>query len=225
VSAPARRVIGVVAAGLGVALAVAGTWFAFKLGPSGEAQFRVISKAPGAIVVGPEVLNAVNVPVRISATRSDGGALRLVAAGSSDARAILGRSAVSTVSRVHYPAGTLDLRAGTVDLRASGVGPLPDITAADVWRLAAKGAGSAELAVDQGSGPETAMVTSGDASALTNVTMTLTWANSTWLAEALVAALIGLILAAFALNDLWHGRPRTGRTFAHRTSKTSKVTA
>ena len=55
-------------AGLGVVLAVAGAWSAFKLGPSGEAQFRVISKAPGAIVVGPEVLNAVNVPVQITAT-------------------------------------------------------------------------------------------------------------------------------------------------------------
>ena len=218
VSAPARRVIGAVVAGLGVVLAVAGAWSAFKLGPSGEAQFRVISKAPGAIVVGPEVLNAVNVPVQITATRRDGGAVRLVAAGSSDARAILGRSAVSTVSRVHYPAGTLDLR-------ASGAGALPDISAADVWRLSARGAGSAELAVDQGSGPETAVVTSGDASALTNVTMTLTWVNSTWLAEALVAALIGLMIAAFSLNDLWRGRPGAGRTHAHPTSTTSEVTA
>src|SRR6185503_16356485 len=130
-------------------------------------------------------------------------------------RAILGRSAVSTVSRVHYPAGTLDLRAGLLDLRASGAGALPDISGADVWRLSAKGAGSAELAVDQGSGPETAVVTSGDASALTNVTMTLTWANSTWLAEALVAALIGLTIVGFALNVLWHGRSGEGRTHAH----------
>ena len=204
-------------AGLAVIIAVAGAWFAFKLGPSGEAQFRVTSKAPGVIVVGPEVLNAVNVPVRIAASRSDGGAVRLVAAGSSDARAILGRSAVSTVSRLHYPAGTLDLR-------ASGAGALPDISGADVWRLSAKGAGSAQLAVDQGGRPETAVVTSGDASALTNVTMTLTWANSTWLAQALVAALIGMIIAAFALSDLWHGRSAAGGAHAGRPPQASEVT-
>ena len=223
-SAPARRVVGAVVAGLGIALAVVGAWSAFRLGPSGEAQFCATSKAPGAIVIGPEVLNAVDVPVRIKATRSDGGAVRLVSAGSSDARAVLGTSAVSTVSRVHYPAGKLDLRAGTVDLRASGAGALPDVSKADVWRLSAKGGSSAELVVDQGNAPETAVVTSGDASALTNVTMTLTWANGIWLAEALVAALIGVILAAFALGDLWHGRHAAGRTDARRTT-TSEVTA
>jgi len=193
---------------LGIALAVAGAWTALKLGPSGEAQFRATSMAPGAIVVGPDVLNSVNVPVRLTATRSDGRAVRLVAARSSDARAVVGTSTASTVSRLNYPDGTLDLR-------TSGAGALPDISRADdVWRLSAKGQSSAELVVDQGNGPETAVVASGDASALTNVTMTLTWANSTWLAEALVAALGGVIIAGFALNDLWHGRPAAGRTDA-----------
>jgi hypothetical protein len=203
---------------LGSALAVAGAWTAFKLGPSGEAQFRATSMTPGAIVVGPEVLNAVNVPVRLTATRSDGRAVRLVAAQSSDARAVVGTSTASTVSRLNYPDGTLDLR-------PSGAGALPDISKADdVWRLSAKGGSSAELVVDQGNGPETAVVASGDASALTNVTMTLTWANSTWLAEALVVVLGGVIIAGFALNDLWHGRPAAGRTDASGTT-TSEVTA
>lgn len=214
---PGRRVAGAVVAGLGIALAVAGAWSALRLGPSGETQFQVTSKAPGAIVVGPEVLNAVDVPVRIAATRGDGGAVRLVVGGTSDARAIVGRSAVSTVSRVHYPAGTLDLR-------ASGAGALPDMSGADVWRLSAKGAGSAELAVDQRGGPETAVVTSGDASALKNVTMTLTWAKSSWLAEALVAALVGMVISAFAFHDLWHGRPRGAGRHDVRRAATSEVT-
>lgn len=205
---PARRILGAVLAVLGIALAVAGAWTAFKLGPSGEAQFRVTSMAPGAIVVGPEVLNSVNVPVRLTATRSDGRAVRLVAARSSDARAVVGTSTASTVSRLNYPDGTLDLR-------TSGAGALPDISRADdVWRLSAKEGTSAELVVDQGNGPETAVVASGDASALTNVTMTLTWANSTWLAEALVVVLGGVIIAGFALSDLWHGRPAAGRADA-----------
>jgi uncharacterized MnhB-related membrane protein len=217
VPAPARRVVGAVLAGLGIALAVVGSWTAVTLGPSGEAQFRATSIAPGAIVVGPEVLNSVDVPVRITATRSDGGAVRLVTARSSDARAAVGTFTTSTVSRVNYPAGTLDLR-------ASGSGALPDISKADVWRLSAKGGSSAELVVDQGDGPETAVVTSGDASALTNVTMTLTWANGVWLAEALVVALIGVIIAALALSDLWHGRPGAVRADASGTT-TSAVTA
>jgi len=192
---------------LGIAVAVLGAWTALRLGPSGEAQFSATETAPGAFVVGPGVLNSVDVPVRVTATRSDGGAIWVAAAASSDARAVLATSAVSTVRGVHYPAEALDLR-------PSGAGALPDISKADVWRLSARGGSSAELVVDQGNGPETAVVTSGDASALTNVTMTLTWANSSWLAEALVVALIGLIIAAFAFSDLWHGRLRQGRPTA-----------
>lgn len=205
--APARRVLGAVVAVLGITLAVFGAWATLRLGPTGEAHFSATSKAPGTLVVEPDVLNAVDVPVRVTATRSDGGPVWLAAAPSTDARAVLATSGGSTVSGVHYPAGTLDLR-------ASGAGALPDISTADVWRLRAKGAGSAELVVDQGSGPETAVVTSGDATALRDVTLTLTWADRTWFFEALAAALIGAIIAAFALGDLWQSRPAAGQSNA-----------
>lgn len=198
--ASTRRVIGAVVAVLGASLAVFGAWTAFRLGPSGEVPFSVTSKAPGALVVEPDVLNSMDVPVRVTVTRADGGAVRLVAAPSSDARAVLAKSAVSTVSGVHY-------RSGTLDLRASGAGALPDISTADVWRFSAKGAGSAELVIGQGKGPETAVVTSGDATALKDVTMTLTWTDRSWFFEALAAVVIGAIIAAFALIDLRQSRP------------------
>ena len=170
-----------------------------KLGPSGEAHFVVTSKAPGAIVVTQDVLNTVDGPVRVSATRRDGGAVRLVVAPSTDARAVLATSAVSTVTNLRFPAGTLELR-------TSGEAPLSDISKADVWRLAATGKGSAELLVDQGRGPETAVVTSGDATALADVMVTLIFADRAWFFEALAAAMIGAVIAAFALSYLWHGR-------------------
>ena len=198
-----RRVVGAVLAVLGVALAVFAAWTAIKLGPSGEARFSVVSKAPGVLVVGPDVLNSMEVPVRITATRSDGGAVRLLAAASTDARAVLGKSALSTVSGVHFPAGRLDLR-------ASGAGRLSAVATSDVWRLSATGTGSAELVVDQGRGPEAAVVTSGDATALKDVTMTLTWADRTWFFEALAAAVIGAIIATFAIGDLLQSGPRIG---------------
>ena len=91
---------------LGVALAVFGAWTAVKLGPSGDAHFTATSTATGAIVVGPEVLNSLNVPVRVTATRGDGGAVWLAAAPSTDARAVLATSAVSTVKGVHFGAGS-----------------------------------------------------------------------------------------------------------------------
>ena len=194
-----RRVLGVVVALLGAALAIFGAWNAFSLGPSGEARFSVSAKDPGALVVEPDVLNAVGVPVRITARRSDGGVVLLVVAPRADARAVLARSAISTVNGVHYPAGTLDLR-------ASGVGAPIGIGTADVWRLSATGAGSAQLLVNQGFGPETAVIASGDASSLKGVTMTLTWADRAWFFDALAVALIGSIVAAFALGDLWHAR-------------------
>ena len=195
-----RRVLGVVVVVLGAALAIFGAWNAFGLGPSGEARFSVTAKDPGALVVEPDVLNSVEVPVRITATRSDGGSVQVVVAPSVDARAVLDRSAVSTVSGVHYPAGTLDLR-------TAGVGSSPGVRTADVWRLSAKGAGSAQLVVNQGGGPETAVVVSGDATALRGVTMTLTWADHAWFFDALTVAVIGSIIAAFGLGDLWHARP------------------
>jgi hypothetical protein len=195
----ARRVLGAAVAAVGIVLVVVGVWIIVRLGPSGEAHFSVTSKAPGVIVIGSDVLNSVNVPVRVTVTRRDGGAVWLAAASSTDARALLATSATSTVSDVHYPAGTLDLR-------VSGSGPLTDISAADVWRVSAKGVGSAELVIGQGTGPETVVVTSGDATDLTDVTMALTWADRTWFFEALAVAMIGAVIAAFALNDLWEAR-------------------
>ena len=210
--APARRALGAVMAVLGLTLAALGAWTALKLGPSGEVHFSATSKATGAIVVEPGVLNSLNLPVRVKATRGDGGAVWLAAAPSADAGAVLVKSAVATVSGVHYPAGTLDLR-------VSGAGALPDISTADVWRISAKGAGSAELLVGQGRGPETAVVTSGDATALTNVTVTLTWAQKSWFFMALSAAVIGAIIAAFALIDVMNSRRTARWTEAVRTRR------
>jgi hypothetical protein len=88
------------------------------------------------------------------------------------------------------------------------VGELTGIDTADVWRLSAKGTGSAQLVVNQGAGPETAVVASGDAAPLRDVTVTLTWAARSWFFEALALAVIGAIMTAFALGDLWHTRPQ-----------------
>lgn len=197
--ASTRRALGAVVAATGIILVVVGAWILVKLGPSGEARFSATSKTPGVIAVTSDVLNAVDVPVLVTATRRDGGAVRLTAAPSTDARAILATSVVSTVSAVHYPAGTLDLR-------SSGAGALTDISTADVWRLAARGTGSAGLVIDQGRGPETVVVTSGDATTLRDVTVTLTWANRAWFFDALAVTMIGAVIAAFALNFLWQGR-------------------
>lgn len=204
--APARRALGAVLAVLGLALAALGAWTALRLGPAGEAHFIATSKATGVIVVEPGILNSLNLPVRIKATRGDGGAVWLAAAPSTDAGAVLAKSAVSTVSGVNFPAGTLDFR-------VSGSGALHGISSADIWRVSSKGAGAAELVVGQGRGPETAVVTSGDATDLTNLTLTLTWAQRQWFFEALAAAVIGAIVAAFALNDVANSR-RTAR-WAH----------
>ena len=215
--ASTRRAIGAVVAAIGIIVVVLGAWVVVKLGPSGEAQFSATAKAPGAVVVPPGVLNAVDVPVRVTATRRDGGSVRVVTAQSTDARTLLATAAVSTVGALHYPAGTMDLR-------ASGTGDLTDISTSDVWRLAAKQAGTAALVVDQARAPETLVVTSGDATALRDVTVTLTWADRAWFFEALAAATIGAVLAAFALNDLWQGRVLAVQSASAETT-TPEVTA
>lgn len=213
----ARRVLGAVMAVLGIALAVLGAWAALKLGPSGELHLSATAKATGALVAEPKVVNSLDLPVRVTATRGDGGAVWLAAAPSADVRAVLAKSAVSTVSDVGYPAGTLDLR-------ASPGRDLPDVSNADLWRVTAEGSGPTDLVIDQGSGPETVVVTSGDATALTNVTMTLTWVERSWFFEALVASVFGAIIAAFALIDLFRGRHATRQTGAVRTTRSGTTT-
>lgn len=202
---------------MGIVLAVVGAWVVVGLGASGAAHFSLTSKAPGAIVVASDLLNAVDVPVQVTVKRADGGPVVIAAASSPDARAILGSSAVSTVSAVRYPAGSLDLH-------ASGAGPLPDITTADVWRLAARGAGSVELTVGQERAPEAVVITSGDSSTLKDVTVSLTWSDRAWFFEALALATIGAVLAAFAFNDLWQGRVIAvpGEAAAPRTSRVAR---
>ena len=210
-----RRALGAVVAALGIVFVALGAWMVVILGPSGEAQFSATSKAPGAVVIPPEVLNAVDVPVQITATRPDGGSVSIETAPSNDARAILANSAVTTASAVHFPDGALDLH-------ASGAGALTDLSRSDIWRLAAKSPGSAQLMVDQSKAPETAVVTSGDATDLGDVTVTLTWANRGWFFEALAAATIGAVLAVFAVNDLWQGRALAVRSDVGET-KTSEA--
>lgn len=208
----ARRVLGAVMAVLGIALAALGAWSAIKLGPSGELHLSATVKATGAIVVEPRVLNSLDIPVLVTATRGDGGSVWLAAAPSADAGAVLAKSAVSTVSDVGYPAGALDVR-------ASPGRDLPDIRNADVWRLTAAGSGSTDLVIDQGFGPETVVVTSGDGTALTNVSVSVSWAERSWFFEALAAAVFGAIIAAFALIDLSRGRHATRRTDAVRATR------
>jgi hypothetical protein len=202
VPASTRRALGAVVASLGIILVVVGAWIVVNLGPSGEASFSATSRSPGAIVIPSAVLNAVDVPVHVTATRRDGGPVRLTVAPSSDAREMLATSAVSTVSAVRYPAGT-------IKLRASGTGALADITRTDVWRVAVKEPGTAVMVVGQARAPETVVVSSGDATALTDVTLTLSWAERAWFFEALAMATLGAVLAAFAMNDLWQGRAVT----------------
>src|SRR5450759_3360224 len=77
VPASQRWALGDFFSSLGIFLVFVGAWIVVELGPSGEAQFRDTSKAPGAIVVTSDVLNAVDVPARVTATRADGGAVLL----------------------------------------------------------------------------------------------------------------------------------------------------
>jgi hypothetical protein len=204
-----------VVAALGIALAIFGAWTAVRLGPSGTARFSATSTPAGAIVVGPGVLSSLDVPVRVRATRADGGTLTVAAAASADAQAVLARSAVSSVRGVRFATGGLDLG-------SSGAGALPDINDADVWRASATGEGSAELVLGQGSVPETAVVTSGDPAAPKGVTMTLTWVDRSWFLEALGSAVLGAVIAVFAIGDL-RRRPRSSVSTAQPAPSTGEV--
>ena len=198
----ARRAPGIVGAGLallGVVLAAAGLWLAVSLGPDGEVSTTKAIPAAGALEITPSVLNTVDVPVGVLVTRADRGPLWAGVGAAGDASAVLGSATHTQLSGVHFPSGA-------VTTTTTGAAALPNLSAADVWRVTSQGTGSVRLMVGQGHGPESVVVAAGDNRPLGAVTATITWQHRTWFFEALAVMILGGILAAFALAFLWQRR-------------------
>ncbi len=190
----ARRIIAALVALAGLALAVGGAWLAVVLGPSGTARFS--TTATGPLVIGPQVLGRVDVPVTVRASSSDGPVF-IGAAPSHDVSDVVGGARVQQAVTAEFPARSLVLR-------ATGSGDLADPRALDVWR----GTGSGSLDLTVGVAPESVLVVP-----TTNapVRVTVELQRGAWFLEAVLALVVGLIVAvaaaAWLVQQLGHRIP------------------
>lgn len=182
----ARRLAVALAALIGLALTVLGAWFAVILGPKGTATFTASSNQP-AVLVGPQILNRVNVPVTVTA-KAASGPVFLGAAVPQDAVEAIGQSGHNDAVSMQFPARTIDLVGFAGE-------PMPDPTSYHVWR--ATGDGTVTLSQESPSAVVVYATNGGP------VDLTVSYARSAWFLQSLVALVVGLIVMAFAGGWLW----------------------
>lgn len=188
----ARRLAVALAALLGLALTVVGAWFAIILGPKGTAAFSATSDQP-AVLIGPQVLNRVNVPVTVTA-KAQSGPVFLGAAVPEDASQAVGQSRHNDAISVQFPARTMQLE-------GFGGQPMPDPSSYHVWRTT--GEDTVTLSQDAPSAVVVYATRGGP------VDVTVSYARSAWFLQSLVALVVGLIVMAFAGGWLWQHRHPT----------------
>lgn len=194
----AKRALGAVLALVGLGVCVVGVWFTLHLGTGGTAAFTLQPAEDGPVVIGPDVVNRVDLRVKIRARAVDGGGVWIGVAAPTDARSAVDKGALTVVDGV-------SVRDWTLLSHRVGSGEAPELVHADLWRQQATGKGDARVTVLQASAPETVVITA-DSGKVDSVTLSVE--KKTWFVQALLAALSGLLLAVAGLTiTLTAGRP------------------
>lgn len=210
----AKRVAGGLLALLGVVLTVVGLWYAVHLGGSGTATFSSPASGTSPVLVPQTVLNRVDGDVKVTATPRSGGTVWLAAAAPSDAKAVLGKTAHTTVTGV-------STRPWQLETQSTGTGAAPALAGTDVWRNTETGNGAVTMTIEQENAPETviAQATKGQIERVD-----VTWERKSWFVQSVIAALVGLFLLLSGLSLLWSTRPRTVRPTPTETTATLPAT-
>lgn len=192
----AKRVVGALLALLGLVVTVIGLWYAVHLGGSGTATFSSPASGSTPVLVPPTVLNRVDGPVTVTATPRSGGTVWLAATSPSDAEAVLGSTAHTTVTGV-------DTRPWELLTETGGTGEAPALSGTDVWRNTETGTGAVSMTIEQADAPEAviAQATEGQIQ-----TIELTWERKSWFVQSVIVALVGLFLLLSGLSLLWSSR-------------------
>jgi hypothetical protein len=192
----AKRVVGGLLALVGLVVSVIGLWYAVHLGGSGTATFSSPASGTNPVLVPSTVLNRVDGVVTVTATPRSGGTVWLAATTPSDAEAVLGTTAHTSVTGV-------DTRPWELLTETSGTGAAPALSATDVWRNTETGTGAVSMTIEQADAPEAviAQATRGQIE-----TIELTWERKSWFVQSVIAALVGLFLLLSGLSLLWSSR-------------------
>lgn len=211
----AKRAVGGLLALLGVVLTVIGLWYAVHLGGGGTATFSATASGTNPVLVPQTVLNRVDGAVQVTATPRSGGTVWLAAAAPSDARAVLGETAHTTVTGV-------STRPWQLESATSGSGTAPDLSTTDVWRNTETGEGAVTMTIEQANAPESviAQATRGQLERIE-----LTWEHKSWFVQSVIAALVGLFLLLSGISLLWSTRRRRAVPAGTTTAPTDTATA
>jgi hypothetical protein len=193
----ARRLVVAALVVLGLALTVVGAWFAILLGPKATATFTTTAEQP--LVIGPDPLNRVNVPVTVTAHAASGPVF-LGAATPKDTADAVGQAKHAVVVSAAFPARSLQVE-------QLGTGRLDDPSGYHVWRSS----GTDRITLSQDQAPQAVLVypTKGGP-----VDVSVSFSRAAWLLESLAALVVGLIVLAFAGGWLWQHRRATRATRA-----------
>jgi hypothetical protein len=85
------------------------------------------------------------------------------------------------------------------------------LASSDVWRQTAGGTGTVRLQVEQDRAPESVVVAAPDGGPADLGVVTVTIASRAWFFQALLLALVGLLVVAVGVGGLWHLRPARRR--------------
>ena len=193
----AKRVVGGLLALLGLVLTVVGLWFAIHLGGGGTATFSSTPSGTNPVLVPQTVLNRVDGNVKVTATPRSGGTAWLAAATPSDARAVLGTTAHTTVTGV-------STRPWQLESETAGSGAAPALAGTDVWRNTETGSGAVSMTIEQANAPE-AVIAQATKGQLERIEVT--WERKSWFVQSVIAALVGLFLLLSGASLLWSSRP------------------
>ncbi|MDT0214562.1 hypothetical protein Q9R29_11760 [Rothia sp. ARF10] len=211
----AKRVTGGLLALLGVVLTAVGLWYALHLGGSGTATFSAPGSGTTPVLVPQTVLNRLDGDVTVTATPRSGGTVWLAAAAPSDAKAVLGKTAHTTVTGV-------STRPWQLETEGIGTGAAPALAGTDVWRNTETGNGAVTMTIEQENAPETviAQATRGQIERVD-----VTWERKSWFVQSVIAALVGLFLLLSGLSLLWSTRRRRTATATTEPNPTATLPA
>ena len=184
----------------GLVLAGIGLWFTSHLGLSGNASFSASPKSGHLVVLDPSVLGRVDSPVSVTARTKDGSEVWVGRAAPSDAAALVGKAATTSVTGVSVSDWSLTTS-------QTGAGTAPALAQADLWRQQANGKGNATLTVEQDDAPETVVVATASGKPADLAELTVEWQRQAWSVEALAVLLLGLLVAVAGALGLWRLRP------------------
>lgn len=201
----AKRAVLAVLTVIGLVLLGLGSWFTFHLGPSGSATFTSTPDQGSIVVLEPSLLNRVERPTTVTVTTRGGSPVFVGRATPSDAEAVVGGAATTTVTGAH-------VRSWSLVQSQSGAGAAQPLAGADVWRESIEGKGRVRLQLSQEDAPEAVVVATADGKPAAITTLTVTVERRTWFFQALLVTLVGLLATAAGAAGLWQQRRHGGGT-------------